>query len=142
VRLVDIGQQIDVRTGVARGELGPLIDHRFHPSRAALQRNQARDLRSTQSRHPREVSPDQSLAGLVQARVLEPYQRLFDPTVHLLAPLAGEPHLSAAGQEVPNLLQAGGLCVVHADDQSPASRLSPSGSSCVRIQSPVQAHLA
>jgi hypothetical protein len=142
VRLVDVGKQIDVGSRVPLGELGPLVDGCLYPSGAALERNQARDLRSAQSRHPTDVSPHQSLVRFVQARVLEPYERFLDPSVHLLLPLAGKPQIFASGQKRPDLLQAGGLCVVHADDQSPSSRLSLSGSSCVRIRSPVQAHLA
>ena len=43
--------------------------------------------------------------------------------------------------KTPESAPGGLLTVVHADDQYPASLSCPSGSSCMRIQPPVQAHL-
>ena len=53
-----------------------------------------------------------------------------------------KPHrLVACSQKRPDLLQARGFGIVHPDGQSPASQSQCSGSSCMRIQCHVQAHL-
>ena len=70
-----------------------------------------------------EIEPSVSLAMLVG------HNPGFEELFHALT---GETHFAAPCQKCPNLLQACGFRIVHADDQSPASRLFPSGSSCMR----------
>ena len=106
VRLVDVGQQFHIGRRVKGGELGTLIDRRFHLAGLAIGRDQSRLLCPAQTRQPGDVAPHQALARPVQAGILVPHQRLLHPTVHLLSPLPGKPHLATAGQERPHLLQA------------------------------------
>ena len=105
MRFVYVGQQVHIGRLVARGKLLPLVDHRFHAACPAIFGDQPRDLRPAQTRHPSEVAPHQSLVCPVQADVLVPHQCLLHPAVYFLPLLPGKPHLAAARQECPDLLQ-------------------------------------
>ena len=143
VRFVHVGQQSYIGRRVTRRELGALILGRLHSTRFAMDRDQPRHLRPAQSRHPPDVLPHHALLGTAQACVLVPHQRPFHPVVDLGPLQTRKPNLATPRQERPDLLQAHCFRIVHADDQSPASRSRPpSGSSCMRIQAQLQAHLA
>ena len=62
-------------------------------------------------------------------------QRLLHPTVYLLPALARKPDLIASLQKRLDLFQVQLLRLFHADDQPPACRISPPGSSCMRNHS-------
>jgi hypothetical protein len=66
-----------------------------------------------------------------------PCQRRFRLCGDFLPLLASKPHIAAPAGSA----QACRFRIVHADDQSPASLSSPSGSCCMRIQGLIQAHL-
>ena len=109
--------------------------------RVGITRNQPCYLCPAQSRHAGDILAHQPFFGFAQARILLPHRPPLGPGINFVAALPCKMHFAAPGQKRPNLLQARRFRIVHADDQSPASRSCPSGSSCMRIQSPSQAHL-
>ena len=144
VRLVHIGQQVHIGGRVARGELGALIRHRLHPARLAdtprSAASPAPGLVPSSARHTAAPVPCPAGPGWRTGAApasAPPSRTLPRAAARQTAPVA-------ARQKRPDLLQARGFRIVHADDQSPASRSSPfrlilyenpmpvSGSSCMR----------
>jgi len=145
---IDVSQQGYVGGSVGFGKSGPLVWNCDHPPRLLIPGDQARHLSPAQTCHLSEVEPDHALVGPRQAGILVSHQGPLHPAVHFLAPLPGKPHPAVGGHQGPELLQTCGLRIVHSDDQSPASRDSPSrlilrenpvpcpGSSCMRKEWP------
>ncbi len=109
MRLVDVGQQIQVGGGITARETGAPISYCLHSAGLAVCSEAPCYLGAAQARHPRDVAPHQPPLGPLQARVLLADQRPFHPAVHLVAPLPGKPGLAGTGQKRPNLLQAHSL---------------------------------
>ena len=142
VTLVHIRQQFYVCFRVAGRKLRSPIHDRLYPPAVGVAGDQPCHLGSAQACHSGHIPAHQTLLPPAQDRVLVLHQRSLRPGVYLVAALSGEPHAAAACEKRPDLFQACRFRIVHADDQSPASRCCPLGSSCMRIQCPFQAHLA
>ena len=141
VGLIHRRQQFDIGTRVAIRKAMPPVSSRLHFAALLVAPNQSRHLRAAQPGHLGEVAPHQSFALASEAAVIVLHQGLVDPPVYLPSVLGLKTHLFAGLQQRPDLLQAQFLSVFHADNQSPACAIFPSGSSCVRNKAKLQAHL-
>jgi hypothetical protein len=110
---------------------------------AQIHRDQTRDLGPAQARRLLQVAPHQPPPASLQCLVTLLAQSQIHPVVHLVPIPPTESQIIAGLQKRPDLLQTQPLSCLHFDDQCPAWRNAPSpGSSCMRINSTVQAHLA
>ena len=141
VSLVHVRQQLDIGFAVTSCELPALIRRRLDTAAGGEACNQPSDLGPTEARHTGHIAANQPFFPSAQCGVLVADQRLLGPPLNLVSPLACESDFATGFQKHPDLFQARRFRIVHADDQSPASRFCPSGSSCMRIQSQFQAHL-
>ena len=142
VGLVHCGQHFDVGPRVTVRKSMPLISSWLHFAALLVAPNQARHLRPAQTGHLSQVAPHQSFALALEVAVILPAQALIHPRVQFPPVLGMKTHLSAGFHKRPHLFQAQWFSVFHADDQSPACGIPPSGSSCMRNNSRLQAHLA
>ena len=99
--------------------------------------HQARQPRSRQPRHFRQVAPHQPLVTLAQPAVAEPAQGPTDELVGALATRSDEIHRFVAFHERPNLFQPHHSLGLHGHDHPPMIPThAPSGSPLVGITRP------
>src|SRR5579862_2012687 len=122
-------QQFDVGTRVATRKPVTAIGLWLHLLAAAVLSDQTGRLRPAQACHFLDVGPHQALTATPQFLVLLVPQHLIYPSVYFLPIPSLELDFTTALHKCPDLLQAQlGPCS-QADDQFPASRTAPSGSS-------------
>src|ERR1022692_4684413 len=143
VRLIHRCQQLDILGRITIGKPVPPVAQLSDRPAFLVATDQSRDLRSAQSCHLADVAPQHSLYRTALLPVLLLAQRTRDPLIYLL-PVGGlKLNLLAGFQKRLDLLQVQPLHVLHAYFQFPACRfVPPSGSFCVRIKPPLQAHSA
>src|SRR5260370_39572957 len=141
--LVHCSQQINVARVVVLCEPVPPVASFLHLAVLHVPRDQPRYLCPAQSRHRRDLLPQQTLSRALLLPIFLIANRAGHPFVDLLASRCLEPHLLAGLQKCPNLFQAQFFCVLHAYLQSQACEIrSPSGSCCVINTVALQAHAA
>src|SRR5450755_2086786 len=133
MRFIHRRQQLDVGGCITIGKPVPTVVPLPHRSPLLVAADQSRYLRPAQSSHLDAVAPQYSLYRAALLPVLLFAQRSRYPLIHLLP----------VGCLKLNLLQVQPLSILHAYFQFPACRfVPPSGSFCVRIKPPLQAHSA
>src|SRR5450755_4271572 len=143
MRFIHRRQQLDIGGCIAIGKPVPAVVPLSDRATFLVTADQSRYLRPAQYRHLADVAPQHSLYRAALLPVLLLAQRPRDPPIYLLTVGGLKLNLFAGFQKRLDLLQAQPLSVLHAYFQFPACRfLPPSGSFCVRIKPPPQAHSA
>ncbi len=95
MRLIDGGQQFDVRPRIALRKAVPPVAGRLHHAAGLIAGNQPRHLRPAQAGHLLHVTPQQParLAALLYVLLLA--QHALDPGINLLSGFPFEPDLLA-----------------------------------------------
>ena len=83
VGLVDRGQKRNVGLRVAAGKTGPLGRLGLDPPGSHVTANQPRGLGPAQTRHPRDVSPQQPLGAACLQSILMPAEQSLYPAINL-----------------------------------------------------------
>src|ERR1039457_3753942 len=123
VRLIDCGQQLDVRRGVVALVARPPGGLDGDPPDANIAANQPRGLRPAEPSHALDVGPQRPFRTPPLKRVLVMAVQALYPAVNLRAAASYKPHTLRGSKKCLDLNQTQLLCSKHADHPSSACPL-------------------